>query len=227
MSDADPVVATDAPTAVAGAAIFGGEGIPTARALIRSVGPRLLRDILGPPLCFYGGWKLTGNVFVGVALGTAFALLAYAYERKHGRPGLIARVVLAFVLLQAVVGFATNSATAYLVQPAALGVFNGMLWLGSVAIGRPLAGIFAQEIFPVDEETRASHEYFAVFRRVSLLFGIFFVVIAGIQLTVLLIVGVGAFVATRVLDAVGILGMIVYCVGYIRRYLGAKLRLPG
>jgi hypothetical protein len=191
--------------------------------MVRSVGPRLSRDILGPPPLFYGGWKSTGNVFVGVALGTAFSVLAYAYERRHGRPGMITRVVLAFVLLQAIVGIVTDSATAYLVQPAVLGVANGLFWLGSVAVGRPLAGIFAREVFPVDEETRASGEYRAVFRYVSLLFGIFFVVIAAVQLAVLLTVGIGAFVATRVLDAIGILVMVVYCVRYIGQHLGVQL----
>ena len=44
-------------------------------------------------------------------------------------------------------------------------------------------------------------------------------------LTVLLIVGVGAFIATRVLDAVGILTMVVYCVRYIGHRLGAQLGL--
>lgn len=202
-----------------------GDSAPVGLSLIRSVGPRLLRDILGPPIAFYGGWKLTGNVFVGVALGTSFAVLAYAYERRHGRPGMIARVVLAFVLLQAIVGIVTDSATAYLVQPAMLGAANGMLWLGSVLLGRPLAGIFAREVFPVDAETRDSHEYHSVFRYVTLLFGIFFVTIAAVQLAVLLIVGIGAFVATRVLDAAGILAMVVYCVRYIGHRLGAQLGL--
>lgn len=191
--------------------------------LVRSVGPRLLRDILGPPIAFYGGWKATGNVFVGVGLGTAFAVTVYGFERRRGRPGMIARVVLAFILLQAIVGIATNSATAYLIQPAVLGVVNGMLWLGSVAIGRPLAGIFAREVFPVDDETRSSQEYHAVFRYVSLLFGIFFIVAAAVQLVVLLVVGVGAFLATRVLDAVGVLAMATYCMRYISRRFGKQL----
>lgn len=199
--------------------------VPSGMTLIRAIGPRLLRDILGPPLAFYGGWKLTGHIVIGIAIGTFVALAVFAYERRHGRPGLIARVVLLFVLVQAVVGFLTGSATAYLIQPAALGVVNGLLWLGSVAIGRPLAGTFAQELFPVSDETRASEDYVAVFRRVSVMFGIFFVIAAAVQLVILLIVGVGAFLVTRVFDAVGILAMIVYCVHYIRGILGERLVL--
>src|SRR5438132_4656588 len=69
------------------------------RLLLRSTGPRLLRDILGPTLSFYAGWKVSGNVVVGIALGTAFSLAAYRYERRRGRPGAIAQLVLAFVVL--------------------------------------------------------------------------------------------------------------------------------
>jgi hypothetical protein len=226
MVDADPRVAADDPGPAADLRSLVGESAPTGMTLVRSVGPRLLRDILGPPVAFYGGWKLTGNVFVGVALGTSIAVLVYAYERRHGRPGLIARVVLLFVLVQAIVGIATDSATAYLIQPALLGVINGALWLGSVALGRPLAGTFAREVFPVDDATRDSDDYRAVFRYVSLLFGVFFITFAALQLAVLLVVGVGAFLLTRVADAIGILVMVVYCVRHISRELGPRLRLP-
>jgi intracellular septation protein A len=200
---------------------LAGDAAGMSRSLLKSVGPRLLRDILGPTLSFYLGWKLTDSIIIGVALGTAFSLLAYAYERRQGRPGMIARLVLAFVVVQAVVGLATDSATAYLIQPAILGAINGSVWLGSVAIRRPLAGIFAREVFPVDDETRASAAYRAVFRHVSLSFGVFFLVFAALQAIVLLVLGVGAFVAVRVVDLVCTLGMVVYCI----RYTVARIKL--
>jgi intracellular septation protein A len=195
------------------------------RSLLKTVGPRLLRDILGPTLTFYVAWKLTGNIIIGIALGTAFSLACYGYERLHGRPGMIARVVLAFVVVQAVVGLVTDSATAYLIQPAILGAINGAVWLGSVAIHRPLAGIFAREVFPVDDETRSSPEFRAVFRYVSLVFGLFFVVFAAVQAVVLVIVGVGAYVVLRVLEVAFTLVLIVYCLHYVQRRLGPQLRL--
>jgi intracellular septation protein A len=195
------------------------------RMLLRSTGPRLLRDILGPTLSFYAGWKVTGNVVVGIALGTAVSLAAYRYERRRGRPGAIARLVLAFVVLQAVIGLATGSATAYLMQPAILGAINGAVWLGSVAIGKPLAAVFAAEVFPIDEATRASDEFRSVFRHVSLVFGTFFLVFAGVQLVILLAVGVDAFVALRVLDAVLILALVVYAVRYTVDRLGGRMRV--
>jgi len=193
--------------------------------LLRSTGPRLLRDILGPTLSFYAGWKVSGNVVVGIALGTTFSLAAYRYERRRGRPGAIAQLVLAFVVLQAVIGLATGSAEAYLIQPAILGSINGAVWLGSVVIGKPLAAVFAREVFPIDEETRASEEFHLVFRHVSLVFGTFFLVFAAVQLAVLIAVGIDAFVALRVLDAVLILALIVYAVRYAVDHLGGRMQL--
>ncbi len=192
------------------------------RSLLRTVGPRLARDILGPTLFFYVTWKATGNIVVGIALGSAVALLAYRYERRRNRPGVVARLVLALTVVQAVTGLLTDSATAYLVQPAVLGVVNGVIWLGSVAIGRPLAGVFAHEVFPVDAAVRASAEFRSVFRHVSLTFGMFFVVVASIQLAVLLLVGIDAFVGMRVLEAAGLVGMIIYSLRSITRRLGPQ-----
>ena len=194
------------------------------RILLRSTAPRLLRDILGPTLSFYAGWKTTGNVVVGIALGTVISLAAYQYERRRGRPGLIAQFVLAFVILQAVIGLATGSAKAYLMQPAILGSINGALWLGSVAIGKPLAAVFAAEVFPVDEELRASDEFHLVFRHLSLVLGTFVLAFAAVQVLVLAIVGVDAFVALRVFDAVLILVLLRYAVRYTVGHLGGRMR---
>jgi hypothetical protein len=227
MVDAEAALAAEAVEPTSALASLAGTDALRPWTLLRAVGPRLLRDILAPPLAFYPVWKGTGNVFAGVAVATAVSLLIYAYERGKGRPGLIARVVLLFILAAAVVGIATNSATAYLVQPAVLGVINGVLWLGSVALGKPLAGTFAREIFPVSDDVAASEEYRTVFRRVSLWFGVFFVLAAVVQLVVLLIVGVGAFLATRVADALSILAMIAYSVRYISNQLGEHLRSIG
>ena len=206
-------------------AAAGQDARGMSRMLLRSAGPRLLRDILGPTLSFYAGWKISGNVIVGIALGTTFSLAAYRYERHRGRPGAIAQLVLAFVVLQAVIGLATGSAEAYLVQPAILGTINGIVWLGSVAIGKPLAALFAREVFPIDEETRASTEFHSVFRHVSLVFGTFFLGFAVVQLAVLAVVGVDAFVALRVVDAASILALIVYAVRYAVDHLGGSMRL--
>ena len=196
----------------------------TSGGILREAGPRLLRDALGPTLCFYVGWKVVG-LWLGVALGTVFALAAYRYERRHGRPGMIARLVLGFVIVQAVVGLATDSAKAYLIQPTVLGGLNGLVWLGSVVISKPLAGVFAREVFPIPDEARRTAEFKSVFRLVSAIWGVFFIGFAAVQLAVLLTVGVDAYVGLRVVDALGILALITWSVRIVTGRLGGSLAL--
>lgn len=220
-----PTSALDGLAGLDGLDVATADGAPgLSRSLLKAAGPRLLRDILGPTLCFYVGWKIV-NLPVGVALGTAFSFGAYRYERRHGRPGMIARLVLAFVVVQAIVGLATDSPKAYLVQPAILGTINGAAWLVSVAIGKPLASAFAGEVFPFDDETRASEAYRSVFSRISLVFGLYFIGFAIVQLIVLLAVGVDAFVAVRLVDFAGIMLLIAWCVRFAVSRLGEGLQL--
>ena len=51
-------------------AMLDGDTRSLSRGLLRSAGPRLLRDTLGPTLSFYGGWKASGSLIVGIALAT-------------------------------------------------------------------------------------------------------------------------------------------------------------
>src|SRR6476619_6367573 len=88
----------------------------SARAILLGSGPRFARDAFGPMLLFYAGWKLSG-LLVGIALSTVGSLAAYRWERSHDRPGLMARMGLGLVLLQAVIGLISNSAIVYLAQP--------------------------------------------------------------------------------------------------------------
>ena len=72
-------------------------------------GPRFMRDAFGATIIFYAGWKLHGLV-LGVAVATLWTIAVYLWERRHGRPGLAARIGLAIALAQAVVGLATQPA---------------------------------------------------------------------------------------------------------------------
>jgi intracellular septation protein A len=182
-------------------------------AMMRQAGPRILRDVLGPTLSFYAGYKLVGLV-VGIAVASVFALGAYAYERHHGRPGIIARVVLAFVVVQAIVGVIADSATVYLAQPVLLEGAQAIFWLGSVAIGRPLASLFAGELFDFPPEVRASETFRRIFSRITLTFGCYFVVAGAIQLVVLLAWGVDTFVALRIGNAICLTGLIGWSIRY-------------
>jgi hypothetical protein len=79
------------------------------RTILLGSGPRFARDAFGPMLVFYAGWKVSG-LLLGVTASTIASFAAYRWERSHDRPGLMARLGLGFVLVQAVVGLLADSA---------------------------------------------------------------------------------------------------------------------
>src|SRR5207245_10381571 len=121
-------------------------------------GPRFARDAFGPVLAFYVLWKLWGLV-PGIIAATVVALVAYRNERKQDRPALVVRISLLFVLIQAVVGLWTVSAEMYLALPVVVNAGYGLVFIGSTVIGRPLAGVFADEMLPLPDAARASRTH--------------------------------------------------------------------
>jgi intracellular septation protein A len=156
----------------------------TFRAIVLGGGPRVARDAFGPIAAFYVAWKFVG-LLAGIAAATVVSLAAYRYERKRERSGLIARVSLGFVVIEAAVGLISGSAELYLAQPLILSSVFGLTFIGSTLIRRPLAGVFAEEMYPLPAEVKASHTYRQVFGRISLAWGAYLIlrsVVRGIAL---------------------------------------------
>jgi len=151
------------------------------RRLVRESGPRLLVSGLGPPAAFYFGWRLQG-LLLGVALAGAVGLGAYAYEHLHGRPGFLARFVLAIVIIQAAVGLLSRNVTLYFFQPVVVDMTIAFLFFGSLAVGRPLIGEFAREAYPFTPEERRSASFRDVFGRITLVWGGYYVLRALVRL---------------------------------------------
>lgn len=154
------------------------------RALVLGTGPRFARDALGPVLAFYLGWKLVG-LMAGVGIATLLALAAWGWERTRARSGLGAGIGLAIALVQAVAALASGSAVAYFVPPVIVNGLYGAAFLISVAIRRPLAGVFAQETYPFPPEVRASATFRRVFSRISLVWGVYLLARSAVRLGVL------------------------------------------
>ena len=166
----------------------------TVRAILLGSGPRFTRDAFGPVLAFYVLWKLWG-LLPGIVAATAVALLVYRYERQQDRPALVVRIALVFVFIQAVVGLWTGSAEIYLAIPVFVGAAYGLAFIGSIAIGRPLAGVFAEEMLPLPDEVKASRTHRRTFGLISLAWGSYMVARSVLRLLVLVAFGVDAFVA--------------------------------
>jgi intracellular septation protein A len=173
---------------------------PTLGRLLLGSGPRFLRDAFGPTVVFYVGWKLVG-LLAGVIVATLWTAAAYTWERRHARPGVAARIGLGIALVQAVAGLASQSPIGYFAPPVIINAAYGLAFLISVAIGRPLAGVFAVESYPVPAEIRALPAVRRTFTTISLVWGIYLLFRSALRLVVLLRFSVDVYVAVNVLTA--------------------------
>jgi intracellular septation protein A len=165
--------------------------------LMLGSGPRFARDAFGPVLTFYLGWKLIG-LGTGVIAATAVSIAAYVWERRRARSGLTASIGLAIALVQAAAGLAAGSARAYLAPPVIISAAYGLAFLGSVVIGRPLAGVFAQETYPFPPEMRASETYRRTFSRISLVWAACLLGRSALRLVILVRSSVDVFVLVNI-----------------------------
>ena len=153
-------------------------------ALLRGSGPRFARDMAGPIVAFYVAWKLVG-LTAGIASGTAVAVALFAWERRRGRSGLGASLGLGMACVQAIVGFLSGTAVGYLAPPVIANGIYGLVFVTSVLVRRPLAGVFAAETYPFAADVRASALFRRVFSIVSLAWGAAFLARCAVRLVVL------------------------------------------
>jgi intracellular septation protein A len=168
----------------------------TFKAIAFGSGPRFTRDAFGPVLAFYVVWKVFGIV-PGILAATAVSLLAVRYERKRDRSGLVVRIALALVLIQAVVGIATRSAEIYLIQPVIISALYGIAFIVSPLLGRPLTAIFANELYPFPPEVQQSDSFRRIFSRLSYAWGAYQLVRSTIKAAALIGLGVDVYVVVN------------------------------
>ncbi|HEX2578770.1 MAG TPA: VC0807 family protein [Aquihabitans sp.] len=178
------------------------------RGILLGSGPRFARDAFGPVLGFYVGWKLVG-LAVGMAVAVVVAVAAYAYERRQSRPGVMARVALGIIAIQVAIGAIADDAKAFLAPPVLINGAYGLVFLGSVALRRPLAGVFAGELHEFPDEVRRSATFRSVFSRVSLVWGAYLVVRSLARFWVLTQAGVDAFVVFNLVTGFPLMSLLL------------------
>jgi intracellular septation protein A len=176
-------------------------GRVTLGALLLGSGPRFARDALGPVLAFYAGWKLSGLV-VGIAAATVVAVGAFVWQRRHAGSGIMPAVGLGVAFVQAIAGLAAGSAGAFFAPGVVANGLYGCVFVGSVALGRPLAGVFAREVYAFPRRVRDSALFRRTFSVVSLVWGSYMLVRSAIRLLVLYWSSVDLFVAVSVLTGI-------------------------
>jgi hypothetical protein len=175
-------------------AAAGGLRKPTFGEVFRAGAPGFLREGFLPLGAFYAGLRLEG-LAVGIAASVLASLLVYLYERRAGRDALLVRLSLGFVVVQSAVGLAANSTIVYLAQPVLIAAAWGVAFLGSVAVGRPLAGTFACAWYPFGPAVRETAIFKRVFGTVSLVWAAYFLARSALRLAILLHGSLESFLA--------------------------------
>lgn len=184
------------------------------RSIMFGYGPRFARDAFGPLLLFYLVWKLWALV-PAVLAATALSVFSWWWERRNERPGIMARIGLALVVVYAVVGIIADDAKVYLAQPVLVSGIYGVSFLVSVALGKPLAGFFAREVYPFPDELKASQTWRTVFGRISIVWGLFLLARSSARMLILVKTNVDLFVAINfVTGAPLIAGVMSWSVWY-------------
>jgi intracellular septation protein A len=168
------------------------------RAILLGSGPRFARDAFGPMLLFYAGWKLSGLV-AGIVLSTIASLVAYRWEQAHDRPGLMARLALVFIVVQAAIGLAAQSEVVYLAQPVLLNALAGLAFVVSVFVRRPLAALFAGEMYPFPDEVRQSDTFRRTFGVITLAWGAYMLARSAVRMAMLTSGSVDAFIGVNMI----------------------------
>jgi hypothetical protein len=155
--------------------------------------PQFAGEAVAPVLVFFGVWKTAGLGPAVVASTLVYLALGIVLLRR-GRDLTLIAVGAVFVVIQAIVGLVSHSATVYLAQPVVLSGLWSVASFVSVAIGRPLIGVFANAWYPFPPWFRASAPYKREFALQSIVWGVYCLARAGLRLFVLLRSGVGGFV---------------------------------
>jgi intracellular septation protein A len=112
-----------------------------------------------------------------------------------------ARIGLGIALIQAVVGPASQRAIGHFAPPVVANALYGLAFLVSVAVGRPLAGVFAREIYPTSDERRRLPGVQRAFARISIAWGVYLLARSALRLVVLLNFSIDVYVAVNVATA--------------------------
>src|SRR5262245_7130013 len=193
---------------------------PTWRSLLERGLPQFVGEAVLPVLVFYAFWR-AGGLGPAIAASTVLYVALAAWLLRRKRDVSLVAVGALFVVVQALVGPAAHSATVYLAQPVVLSAVWGVAYFVSVAIGRPLVGLFATAWYPFPAWFRASAAYRREFGLQSIVWGVYCLVRAGLRLFVLLDSGVGGFVVISLLTGTPFLvALVAWGIWHARRVFG-------
>ncbi|WP_410658235.1 VC0807 family protein [Amycolatopsis sp. lyj-112] len=193
----------------------------------------LIADIAVPMVVYYVlvafGWS-SGSALVAATIAIGVLVLAVALkDRKVDGFGIFVLVVCAVTLL---VSLVSGDERVLLAKDPATSGLAGLVFLGSIFLGRPVTFFISRRIRALSPARKASWDRLyaaeADFRRMhrvsTLGWGIVLVAEAVVRLTLIYLLPVSVMVAlSTAIELVAITGVVVWTVWYRRRSAGGNL----
>jgi intracellular septation protein A len=149
------------------------------------VGASILVAVVAPAAVFAAALTLLG-VAAAVAAALGFMVLAMCWRWWTDRPvsGLL---VLTLAVMSVRTGFtlATGNTFVYFIQPVFADGLVAVVFLGSLWTARPVVARIAPDFYPMDAATAARPAVRALFRRLTLMWGMVVIVKGGLTLWLL------------------------------------------
>jgi uncharacterized membrane protein len=194
-------------------------------------GRALLENTVLPMAVFYVALVTLGHTWAFVsALGLCYATVGIRVVRRKPIPAML-MVGVVLMTARGVIALLTGSIFLYFLQPSLGNFAIGALFLGTVALGRPLVGRLAREFCGVPDEVVSHHRLRTFFRQVSLIWATVFCVNGAVAIWMLVSVPIGQYLVISTSSSTGVILLgIVTSVWLFRRSLnraGMQLRLGG
>jgi uncharacterized membrane protein len=165
----------------------------------------LVANTLAPLAVFYIALVTLGLTWAFVsALGLCYGTLAFRAVRRQPIPALLL-VGVVLMTARGVIGLATGSVFLYFLQPSLGNFAIGALFLGTVAIGRPLVARLAGEFCGFPAEVVKHHRLRVFFRQVSLIWAFVFCVNGAVAIWMLVSVPIGQYLLLSTSSSTGVI----------------------
>lgn len=156
-----------------------------------------LESTIMPLAAFYLALTFAGTrVAILAGLAWSYAAILRRVMKSDGVPAVLLLGTL-LVTLRAVIAFATGSAFLYLLQPTLSTFVIAGVFLMSVPMGRPVTARLADDFCGLPEALHAHPRMQDFFRRISLLWGLVYLVNGAATLWLLLHNGVGGYIEAK------------------------------
>ena len=171
--------------------------LPSLGAIARRALPNLLEATIVPAVLFYAVLVELG---AGAAMVTTFAWSFGALVRRLSfgeRVPSILVLSLVGLVLRTTVGVVSGSAALYFLQPVITAAAMGLVFLGSLAVGRPLIASLAADFCPLSADVARRPGVVRLVRRLTLLWAGVHLATAGATAALLVSLPLATFVAVK------------------------------